>query len=460
MRLKLLLMLVFFAFLVSCSDPSEPYDGVSSGGGNGSSNGSSGGSSAGSSGGSSAGSNDVAVIDCQATSDALDRTRADLGLGNVILVKYNNGSAPTIDNPNANEVTVSVTGENVVVTVSSSTLTTYNFVVSGATTNGSLKIYGEFRIGIYLNGVKITNPRGPAINIQNGKRIGVNLVGGTENFIADASGYSTSENEQEQAKGTFFSEGQLVFSGSGYLGVRGKNAHAIISDDHINIESGCIAVTEAERDGIHANDDITISGGIINITSKGDAIQSERLAVIVSGGQITAKTSGIKSHGIVSGDSTAKNTPRNGRTSIKDNAKIDITVNGNGSKGINSAGYTEILGGTINIQVNGGRHIETSPRDTSNAAGIKSDDDVWIEGGNLTIKSPGNFARGIKADLNFIMTGGTINIDADDDGIKADGNLDVRGGSGTVKSKRTTALDCATGKTCNKGSLVTTDGGF
>ena len=444
MRLRLLFLLTSFAFLASCSSsgsdepsPNNSSSSHSNGGNNGSS----------------------AIIQCTALPDELSKDQDDLGLSNAIVIRYNKGSAPYIYNPYA-EVQTEVTGENVVVKVASTTVTAYNFVVSGTATNGSLKMYGEFRTVLYLNGVSIANTSGPAINSQINNRMTVHLVAGTENFLADGTGYDKGESATEQAKGTFFSEGALIFEGSGYLGVRGRNNHAIVSDGRLTVESGCIAVTESENDGIHANNDITINGGIVNITSKGDAIQSERLAVIVSGGQVIAKTTGIKSHGIASGDSTAVNSPANGRTTIKDNARIDITVDGNGSKGIKSSGFTEIMGGTINIQVNGSQHIQTSPRDTSGAAGIKLDSDLFIEGGNLTIKSLGNTAKGINVDGSFFMTGGNIDIDADDDGIKMKGDLRVTGGSGTVRSRKTTALDCATGKTCNKGSLQTQDGGF
>jgi len=463
MRLKLLFLSILFVFFASCSGDSDPdptpdptpnisssdngnntensssSDGISNPGNSSSSDGGSNPGSSSSAGGT------IPNVQCTAVPDALDKNRDNLGLENAIVIKFN-GNDATIENPYASQVEITKNGGGVVVRVGTTT-TEYNLVVSGSTANGYFKVYGEYKVAIYLNGTDITNPNGPALNIQNSKKISVNLVRETKNYLTDGPSYASSG--AEDAKGTLFSEGQLVFFGSGYLEVKGKMHHAIVSDDYLSVESGCITVPEAKGDGIHANDDVSIKGGLINITSVGDAIQSEKLNIIVSGGQVTANTTGIKSHGLTSF----------GFTSIKDNAKIDINVSGNGSKGIKSDKYTEILNGTINIQVTGGRDIDNSiaPPDTSNAAGIKADQDLWIEGGSLTIKSSGDKAKGINSNGSMMMTAGNINIEANDDGIKTDFDLKVTGGSGTVKSTTKKAIDCK-GSVCNKGNLVTQDG--
>ncbi|MCL2207754.1 MAG: carbohydrate-binding domain-containing protein [Fibromonadales bacterium] len=479
MRLKLLFLLLFIAFFVSCSGDSDPDpvpepDSSSSGNNtegssssnnnntessssNDTENNSSSGNNAGSSssnnaensssGGNNAGSSSSNNAE-NSSSSGNSGPPSDLGLSNAIVIRFNGNSDPTIINPNEGEVRFTKNGGNVSVTVASTSTTEYNLVVSGATTGGSLKVYGEHRIAIHLNGVNITNPNGPAINIQNGKRIGIYLVG--QNYLADGAGYPSTI-DGEDAKGTLFSEGQLVFFGSGTLEIKAKNRHAIVSDDYLTIESGNIKVAEAAGDGIHVNDDIIIKGGKIDITSVGDAIQSERLNVKIFGGQVTAKTSDIKSHGIVSFKNITVN---DSLASIN----IDISVSGDGSKGMNSTGYTEIKGGTVNIKTSGGRNTNEAG-DESNAAGIKTDLDFYLEGGSLTIKSTGSKSRGIRTNGSMFMTAGVLDIEADDDGIKVDKKLEVSGGSGSVKSKNSTAIDCPSGSTCNKGSLTTNNGG-
>ncbi len=69
-----------------------------------------------------------------------------------------------------------------------------------------------------------------------GKRVFVEVKTETENYLADASSYSTVTGEDE--KGCFFSEGQLIFSGTGALTVTGNYKHGICSDDYVRLRSG------------------------------------------------------------------------------------------------------------------------------------------------------------------------------------------------------------------------------
>jgi len=368
-----------------------------------------------------------------------------INVENAIKIEFKNGSAPEIEN-GFSEVEITKNGENIVVRIPDGTETEYNFVLSGTARNGSLKFYGDVRKGLYLNGVNITNSTGPAINIQKSKRVIVNLVTGTQNFLTDGPNYNTPDGEQ--AKGTFFSEGKLEFDGgSGSLEVKGKFNHAIVADNDFEVKSGTIIVKEAINDGIHANDTIKVKGGNLNITSTGDAIQSEREKVIITGGEIVAQTSGAKSHGIAS----------EGKTSI-DGATVKITVSGNGSKGIRSRGLVEFKGGKTTIEAKGTKHTDPAdPEDESNAAGIKLAGNLYIDNGELTIKTTGTGAKGINTDGNATISNGKIAIDADDDGIKVHGKLEIKGGTGSIKSKKKKAID-AKEWDGNKGSITTQDG--
>jgi len=376
--------------------------------------------------------------------------------GQAIEITYNNGGAPQINNPYGSEVSVSSgSGENVVVTLSGDT--ERNFRLSGTAQNGSLKVYGgQSRVMLYMNGVNITKNSGPAINIQDGRRVTVCLVSGKENYL---NGTSAAPQGDEQAKGAFFSEEKLYFTGNGSLEVKARssgdpnrNDHAIVVDNDFEMDNGKIIISEAAGDGIHTNDRLEIKGGVIKIASTGDAIQSERDSVIVSGGKVLAKTTGIKSHGIVS----------EGSTSIRGNARVQISVLGNGSKGIKSTRWAEIFGGTIAIKASGDR--DGNDADSSTAAGIKvgNDDnvfDLFIDGGSTTIQSTGNKAKGINVSGNIDMTRGNIDIEAEDDGIKVHGTLKMSGGSITAASRKSDDIDYGaitqTGGTINGSSRWT-----
>jgi len=389
-----------------------------------------------------------------ASGESLSPSKAleDLNLENVIKIEYKNGSVD-IDNPYEDNVSIDKTGENVVVTINSDT--EYSFVLSGTAANGSLKFYGDVRKKLYLNGLNITNNSGPAINIQKSGRIIVHLLNGKQNFLADGSNYNNIPNG-EQAKGAFFSEGKLHFEGSGSLEVKGKYNHAIVVDNDFQIDNGKIIVKEAVGDGIHANDKIEIIGGVLEITSTGDAIQSENPPpegtnyewVKIFGGKIKALTTGVKSHGVVS----------EGGIKIDSVAIIQISVLGNGSKGIKSSKWLDLFGGKTSIKASGTKHANSAdPEDESSPAGIKLDGDLFMEGGELTIKSPGSGAKGINA-YNANISDGKIDIDADGDGVKVHGKLTISGGSGSIKSKKKDAIDGE--NSIAEGTVTIKNGGY
>jgi hypothetical protein len=373
-----------------------------------------------------------------------------LGLENVIKIKYKSGSAPEIDN-SLSGVTIDKNGENVVVSLPDGT-EEYGFVLSGTASNGSLKLYGDVRKRLYLNGVNITNSKGPAINIQGGKRVLVHLVNGTQNFLTDGKNYDITTGEQ--AKGTFFSEGKLNFEGSGSLEVKGKYNHAIVADNDFEISNGKIIVSESANDGIHANSEIDINGGVLIISSKGDAIQSEKEngKVMITGGKIKVQTTGIKSHGIASDGPIAMYR--------SDALIIQISTLGNGSKGIRSRGAISLRSGKISIKTSGTKYTEPGDTaDESNAAGIKLAENLSIGGGELTIKSIGDGAKGINTEKDAAIEAGKIDIVADDDGLRVHGKLEITGGTGSIKSTKKKAINAGTWNN-NKGSITTQDGGF
>jgi hypothetical protein len=460
MKIRVLLMFLAFlaAVLGACSEGGNDDNGDSSG--------SNGNARSSSSGGSNAGGDPFAgwpFEDKSGENLTSSPSYSALGLTDVIEIKYS-GSDVEVTNSHS-EVSIEKSGANVVVKIPDETKKEYNLVLSGATTSGSLKVYGNVRKGLYLNGVSITNSSGPAINIQRSGRVTVHLVSGTENFLTDGPSYATPPNRPdgsgpEQAKGTFFSEGKLLFDGSGSLEVRGKYNHAIAVDNDVEVNNGKIIVSEAVNDGIHANDRIDIKGGFLKILSTGDAIQSEREEtgrVMITGGKIAARTTGIKSHGIAS----------ESVVSIRENALIQISVSGNGSKGIRTRkgdnsprGYVEFLGGKTSILTTGDRHVDTENEDESTASGIKVHmDALYIDGGELAIRSEGDKAKGINVDEDVEISKGNVRVEADDDGIRVRGNLKITGGTVYVESKKKGAIDVTGLKNITPGTLTEKNGG-
>ena len=167
------------------------------------------------------------------------------------------------------------------------------FIVTGKTTDGSLKFYGDKRFQILLNGAEITNPHGAAINNQGSKSLYVVLAEGTVNHLQDGTNYTMVDEEDQKA--ALFSEGQMIFSGKGELSVIAVGRGGIRSDDYIRIRPGVkIFVNSSALDGLRANDGIIIDGGVINIVTSGVGAKGMRSEgfMQVNGGRLIAISNG------------------------------------------------------------------------------------------------------------------------------------------------------------------------
>jgi len=288
------------------------------------------------------------------------------------------GSSVGIDNPlAAGGVTVTETNGDVVI---NSTATGVEYVLAGTTTTGSVKIYSDKKFRLTLNGVSIASNDGPAINIQSSKRVFVVLTDNTTSTLTDAAAYTASGTED--MKGTLFSEGQLIFSGTGSLNVKANYKHAIVSDDYVRVISGAITVTGAVGDGIHTNDAFIADGGTISLTGSDDGIQCDEGYIVINNGTMTIN---VADKGITASYDT--------------DTAIDP--------------YLTINGGTITVTSSAGE-------------GIESKSVLTINNGNLTIKTADD---GLNAGTFIYINGGTIySYSTSNDGVDSNGKLTVTGG--------------------------------
>ena len=354
-------------------------------------------------------------------------------------------------------VTVTTDGAHVTV---NSTVSGVEYILSGSSSDGNLKVYSEKKFKLTLNGVTLTNASGAAINIQSGKRVFVVVNDGTTNTLTDASSYSTTDGEDEKA--CLFSEGQLIFSGSGKLNVTGNYKHAICSDDYIRLRSGVdIEVLAAESDGLHANDYVIIGGGSLVISCVNDAIQAEAEGIDIRGGYIEIATTGEKGMGLKADDDGSST----GDITISDGV-IKIQVSGAASKAIKVDNNIDITGGKLLLITSGAAIYDSDDKDISSAAGINCDGNATISDAEISIKSSGTAGKGISvegtltiddSEINVITTGKQYtygSLDSSAKGIKAEGNLTVN--SGTINVK-TTGGDGSEGME-SKSTLTINDG--
>lgn len=382
------------------------------------------------------------------------------------------------------DVTATINGGHIVIN-SARSKTAYR--VRGTCSNGSLKIYSSKKFQILMQNVTLTNPTGPAMNIQSGKTVYITLQNGTVNTLCDGAEYSApviaGDGSEEDQKGTLFSEGQLIFNGEGTLNVTSLGGHGICSDDYIRVRSGNINIQQAAKDGFRTKEKfiigrtataaptitvnatnngidcsegtLTIEAGRLDITSGSEAIKVEYEesdpSVIpdayIKGGYIRITTTGEKSSAI----KTTRNYTQTGGT-------LQATVNGNGSKIINCDGNVLVSGGKITGKSNG-----TLASDQTSAGGIKCNGNVNVTGGNIAIECNGKGAKGINCDSLLTVAGGDITLLAtgsnytgieDDKKSRAITAVDVTvSGGKVVASAHDNAISATAGITISGGCI-------
>ena len=205
-----------------------------------------------------------------------------------VTIDFGDDQTPVISNPlEGNGLDVSVDGADV--TLTSTTTNDVEYVLTGTTSNGSVKLYSDKKYKLTLNGVDITSSGKPALNLQSSKRAFVVLAAGTSNTLSDSGEYETDGSlnaDGEDRKGAFFSEGQLVVSGTGSLTVNGNMKHALATDEYLRMREGTLTLFSDNADGLHAKEYVWIEDGTLRSSAKSDGIQCTKGYIRIDGGTL------------------------------------------------------------------------------------------------------------------------------------------------------------------------------
>jgi len=339
----------------------------------------------------------------------IDSITFEIDTDSTVYIDYNGSTASVVNPLEGAGINTIIDGADVYIQ-STVDLPDINYVVSGSTSDGMLKLYSERRFNLLLNGVTLSNLDGPAINIQSGKKVSVNLSAGTTSTLTDGTSYTDPGNDEDQ-DAALFSEGQLVFTGSGSLVINGNGTgkDGIRSDDYIRIEEGTINVLSASNDGIHGKDGFFMNGGTISILSSGDGVDAGGGSLEISGGTLSITS--------ISDDVKGMNCDT---TLLISGGNLDLNIAGNQSKGIHSDQEMFISGGAISITTSGGVVLEASGigYDPSYCTAINSNGNITITGTDITISSTGAAGKGIACDGNMEISDADIRITASGNGAK------------------------------------------
>ncbi|MBQ6310312.1 MAG: carbohydrate-binding domain-containing protein [Bacteroidales bacterium] len=211
----------------------------------------------------------------------------------------------------------------------------------------------------------------------------------------------------------------------------GKRAFVVLSGTNTLKDGSSYNTTdgEDEKGCLFSEGELLFSGnGTLNVTGNyKHGIVSDDYILLRPGNIINVTTS--KGHGLKANDAV---TIAGG--------VLNVSVSGTAKKGISCDSIVVVKGGRTTILTSGGGEWDDEDNDVTACSGIKADDNFIMSGGELYIKSTGAGGKGISSDLDIEISGGTLkvittgaqykygNYDAKAKGIKADGNLTISGG--------------------------------
>ena len=269
-----------------------------------------------------------------------------------VLVSYNGNSATVeMTDDVKSYVTASVNGADVTITsTASAAINEITYGLTGSTTDGSFTMVGTYKATMELFGVTITNPTGPAIDIQNGKRIEISAKSGTTSTLKDGTSTAT-----DAWKGALQCKGHIQFKGKGTLNVYGNYNHAIRAGEYIEMKNCTINVYSAVKDAINCNQYFLMESGEINLSGFGD-----------DGIQVSKETN----------DTSAENTGNftmNGGT-------ININMTGASGESVKAEG-TKSVASSAALNVTNTQGVDQVPSDQVQSTKVIRDGQIVIERG-------------------------------------------------------------------------------
>ena len=353
-------------------------------------------------------------------------------------VTWDSSSEVTIDlsNPIATD---GVTVSDGVITITKAG----NYKLTG-TYEGQIKVEAadSDMIRLILNNATITNSTGAAINVVEADEVVIYTASGTTNTVSDGSSYSDTASGSPDA--AIYSKSDLTLADEGTLKVEGKYEEGIHTSDGLVIASGTLEVSAANtgikgkdyvdildgtvtvtasQDGIKATNDsdgnrgwVRLSGGIVNISAGDDGFKAERV-VEISGGtlNITQANEGIEAQYINILDGT-----------------VNVTSSDDGINASYSTTTTTDSTTATSTNQSAQNRQNSAPQVPSGSAGQASAGGQAPSGTMGQPQAGGGMGGGgtfevVDATIN--ISGGTVTVNANGDGIDSNGTATLSGGT-------------------------------
>ena len=334
------------------------------------------------------------------------------------------------------------------------------------TSGGTYRITGEYSgqvkieaaktdtVRLVLDNAKITNSTGAAINVVSAAEAIIYTAAGTTNTVADEANYTATGDDDPDA--AIYSTANLTLTGEGSLSVKGAYEEGIHTTGGLVIASGTLEVNAANT-GIKGKDYVDITGGIVNVTAAQDGIKSTntddesmgftRLSagsvtvsagddglkaphtLEISGGTLNIEKSneGIEAQyiNILDGDVTVNSTDDGINASLKDSSSDTSSDTTSGTAAAGQQTQQNQNGQVQQAPAGGG----AAPGGSQGSTGQNQNMPQPPTDGTMPGGGGGTFEV-VDAAIN--ISGGTVTVNAEGDGIDSNGTATFSGGTVTV----------------------------
>ena len=335
--------------------------------------------------------------------------------------------------------TATVSGDGVTVNGSTVEITKAGtYIVEGTATNVQLKVAAgkEDEVQIVFKNATLKNTEAPLL-VDTAKKVILTVADGTKNEVADES--------TSTVKGAIYSDSDLTINGKGSLTVTGAASNAIKSKDGIRIVDATVTTT-AKKHGVAANDFVNVSGAILNLSADEDGIHSDNEDDVLLGNIYLTNTK-ITVNAVDDGIN-ASNTML-----IDEGATIDVQKSEEGLE----ARLIHQVGGTVTVK---------SSDDGLNAKDwtLESSEGQGPGQQTKTVKAEAANVKNLNqaGEVKIVIDGGTLTVDAEGDGLDANGSIEINGGTVVVNgptSGANAALDYDDNGKLNGGTVLFVDNG-
>ncbi len=388
------------------------------------------------------------VVDTEFTANDLEVGYEEATATKIIL--NGNGIAVSGDGASATDNVLTITQEG-------------SYILEGSLNDGQIIVDAgdNDKVQLILNGVAITCLSNAPIYVKNADKVFLTLAAGTDNSLIDGAQYiQTDENEVD---GVIYSKADLTLNGSGSLSITGNYKHGIVSKDELVITGGIYNITTV-KDAINGKDCVKIKDGVFTLSSEtGDGIQSKNSDdstkgyVYISGGTIDILQSeeGIEGTAIIIEDgvitinatddgfnAASGSTDTNENTTLPNQGTVPSADTMSSQENDNTIVSNIVVTESMETEVSALSSATTdTSADDSNIArgpggarrGGAAPDGQAPNGDFPGGMGKGGFGGGdaFEVDENCYIqiSGGTITVNAQGDGIDSNGSLYISGGT-------------------------------